>query len=194
MKSSIGGAVFGKPQIRRSFSSDTTPPGKPQEADGKENHLNTGSSSHSQTGQKTSQRADTKLKLVQLEIAEREACQVLRNLCEEAASMLPNQTGESGCGSAGEVVDLLSGVLQLGSLCKRIGHTKEELERQLQSERRAHDKEMAEKNSLVRARWHTHIHTYIHTRPSPNRHMHTHICAMGLYKYIFICVYVYACA
>lgn len=127
--------MFGKPSTRRSFSGSEalplpSPSPKAPEGDGlvKESHKS---------------KTDTKLRLIQLEIAEKEACNVLRALCSDASMLLPPSE------QALEVEDLLSGVLLLGSLCKRIGYEKEQTEKRLAIARKEHDTALADKKSLV---------------------------------------------
>lgn len=66
--------------------------------------------------------AELKNRLVQYEIAENEACKVMRTICKDAASMFRVSWQEA------DIRDLLSGVLILGNLCKRIGYEKNESE------------------------------------------------------------------
>jgi hypothetical protein len=71
---------------------------------------------------------EDRLRLVQLEIAQREACKVLRSTCDETSK----QYGVS-VGTDMEINDFLTGILMLGNLCKRIGNIKLELEKEIES-------------------------------------------------------------
>lgn len=67
------------------------------------------------------------LRIVQLEVAQKEACNVLKTLCQDAATKLHiNSTSY-------EIDDILSGILVLGNLYKRIGNEKLELEKEIES-------------------------------------------------------------
>jgi len=126
MKGSSGPApVFGRPiKTRVSFSVPST----------NTHHNEIHSNDHQQTeadkissiSKSMTLRSDEKLRLIQLEISEKEACNVLRTICQDAAKMF-NMVGNEE-----EIRDLLSGVLILGNLCKRLGHEKVNLEKKLE--------------------------------------------------------------
>lgn len=65
---------------------------------------------------------EERLRLIQLEIAQREACKVLKTVCEETSRQF-NVT----LGADIEITDFLNGILLLGNLTKRIGTQKLEL-------------------------------------------------------------------
>ena len=65
------------------------------------------------------------LRIIQLETAQKEACNVLKTLCEDAATRL-NITD-----TVYEIDDILSGIMVLGNLYKRVGHEKIELDNKI---------------------------------------------------------------
>ena len=75
------------------------------------------------TGDRRNQKettADLRNRVVQYEIAEKEACKVIRTICQDASTMFGVSWNDA------DIEDLLSGVLVLGNLCKRIGYEKNE--------------------------------------------------------------------
>lgn len=75
-------------------------------------------------------KAELKVRLVQHEIAEKEACKMIQGLCQELSV---TSRVEMGGTSYDNIHDLLSGILLLGNLCKRIVHAKNEMEASLES-------------------------------------------------------------
>lgn len=71
---------------------------------------------------------DDRMRLVQLEIAQKEACKVLKSICEEISRLY-----QISIGSDPEISDFLTGILILGNLCKRIGKEKLEKDRRIES-------------------------------------------------------------
>eukprot|EP01039_Chlorochromonas_danica_P005210 gene5209-5741_t len=139
-----GGAVFGKPSRpslhnnEHGSSSITAGKGSSSSSDGG------GVEGNLPTQQKLPNKAEAKIKLIQMEIAEKEACNVLQSLCLDAAMLLP-------CAEqpAVEVVDLLSGVLLLGNFCKRIGYEKESLEKRMAGLIKDHEEVLKDKKSMI---------------------------------------------
>jgi hypothetical protein len=73
-------------------------------------------------------KAELKVRVVQHEIAEKEACKMLQGLCQELSVISRVDVGGS---SYNEIQDLLSGILLLGNLCKRVVLAKNEIEKSL---------------------------------------------------------------
>lgn len=67
--------------------------------------------------------SDDRMRLIQLEIAQKEACKVLKSICEDVSKQF-----DIASGSDAEISDFLTGILILGNLCKRIGKEKQEKE------------------------------------------------------------------
>lgn len=118
---SSSGPVFGKlpNKARASFS-------VPAIISHTEPHSNDPDGEKIQKITKSGLKSEEKLRLIQLEISEKEACNVLRTICHDAAKMF-NMTGNEA-----EIRDLLTGILILGNLCKRIGHEKIAVEQKLE--------------------------------------------------------------
>lgn len=86
----------------------------------------TRSASTSVTIPKDAERPDqVNLRIVQLEVAQKEACNVLKTLCSDAARKLHITD------TVYEIDDILSGILVLGNLYKRVGNEKLELEKEI---------------------------------------------------------------
>lgn len=88
-------------------------------------------------------KAEAKLKLIQMEIAEKEACSLIRTLCADAAALLPASEQPI------EITDLLSGVLLLGNLAKRIGYENQQLTKKVALVSHEKDVAVSEKTALV---------------------------------------------
>lgn len=89
---------------------------------------------------KKAKSSDLKTRLIQYEIAEKEACKVMSTICKDASTMFKITWNES------DIHDLLSGVLVLGNLCKRIGYEKNEAE--LRTEEIRKEMVIMEKNKV----------------------------------------------
>lgn len=140
-QNSGSGAVFGKPSRPSLHNNDH---GSSSIAAGKGSDGGVEGKDSLPT-QKLPNKAEAKIKLIQMEIAEKEACNVLQSLCLDAAMLLP-------CAEQPvvEVVDLLSGVLLLGNFCKRIGYEKESLEKRMAVLLKDHEEVLKDKKSMVR--------------------------------------------
>lgn len=103
---STAGPVFGKPP-QRSIQTETSSNNLTPKA--------TTSTSKRSAG-------EAKLKVVQYEIAEREAVKVIKTVCEEASNA-SNVTF-----NIDDIQDVMSGVLILGNLCRRICFDKQQVE------------------------------------------------------------------
>ncbi len=71
-------------------------------------------------------KSEMKVRLVQHEIAEKEACKMIQSLCQELSCLSHVDIGGT---NYDDIVDLLSGILLLGNLCKRIACVKIEIEK-----------------------------------------------------------------
>lgn len=94
------------------------------------------------SGQKSLEEAN--LRLVQYEIAEREACKVISSMCVEAAKRLDIIDTEY------EIDDILSGILVLGNLYKRVGNEKVTMETTIEQMKSEYNTLETEKNFMVR--------------------------------------------
>lgn len=88
---------------------------------------------------------EANLRIVQYEIAEREACKVISSMCAEAAKRLDIVDTEY------EIDDILSGILVLGNLYKRVGNEKVTLEGTIVGMKNEYTTLESEKNCMVRA-------------------------------------------
>lgn len=86
---------------------------------------------------------EANLRIVQYEIAEREACKVLSTLCQEASQRLGIVDTEY------EIDDKLSGILVLGNLYKRVGNEKASLESTIEKMKEEYTTLETEKNFMV---------------------------------------------
>ena len=105
---SQGGPIFGKPpQIKKiSFSESVDQP----------------TSNKSTPSNKKATSNEIRLKLVQHEIAEKEAQKFIKSICDELSKTYRIPYKEE------DIVDLLSGILILGNVAKRMGNDKVESE------------------------------------------------------------------
>lgn len=118
MTSNGPSVIFGRPPVktRASFNGST--------------NQSINISSHEKTNfndPKSKLSNEDKLRLIQLEIAEKEACKVLRSICEENSKQFNVPIGVEL-----EINDILTGILMLGNLCKRIGNEKLVAEKNLE--------------------------------------------------------------
>lgn len=86
---------------------------------------------------------EANLRIVQYEIAEREACKVLSSMCQEASQRLGIVDTEY------EIDDKLSGILVLGNLYKRVGNEKSSLESTIEKMKEEYTTLETEKNFMV---------------------------------------------
>lgn len=86
---------------------------------------------------------EANLRVVQYEIAEREACRLIATMCQEGSKIL-NITGTEY-----EIDDILSGVLVLGNIYKRIGNEKYNLEATIDGMRKDYSTLETDKNYMV---------------------------------------------
>lgn len=95
---------------------------------------------------RTSTATDAHLRIVSLQIGEREAVNLIRSLCDEGESLFRVRAKTE------DIVDCLSGVLVLGNFMKRIGNEKNDLEKELNQKIREFNDMEGQKNELVRSR------------------------------------------
>jgi hypothetical protein len=86
---------------------------------------------------------DANLRLVQYEIAEREACNALSTMCLEASNKLNIQDTEY------KIDDIMSGILMLGNLYKRVGNEKSVMEANVEKIKQEMETLEANKNLMV---------------------------------------------
>ena len=88
-----------------------------------------------------------KLRYVQMEIAEKEACKLLKTLCQDAAKHLHKK--ESNYNDNFDVQDLLTGILLLGNMSKRMAVAMETMEETMNQVKDGYIHMKNEKESFV---------------------------------------------
>ena len=86
---------------------------------------------------------DANLRLVQFVISEREACKVLAEMCQEASARLDITDTEY------RIDDIMSGILILGNLYKRVGNEKIKLEAVIETKKEEYIELETSKNAMV---------------------------------------------
>lgn len=86
---------------------------------------------------------DLNLRVVQLEVAEQEACKLILTLCQDASEKLAITDTEY------VIDDVLSGILLLGNLCKRVGIEKDNLNAIVEEKNNDYLAMEAEKDTMV---------------------------------------------
>jgi hypothetical protein len=92
---------------------------------------------------------EANLRIVQYEIAEREACKLIASMCVEGSKMLSTSETEY------EIDDILSGVLVLGNIYKRVGNEKNNLEALIDNQKKDYAALETDKNYMVPATVHS---------------------------------------
>jgi hypothetical protein len=147
MRHSIAGSViFGRStSIRRSTAIESSKQdNKPEKTDKSDkDQLDRSEENDENIDGKNAHQAHIKVELLRREVAEKEACSVLRSLCQDAAKLLPPSELSL------DISDLLSGIMLLGNLCKRIGYEKDQLEIKIQKLQKEHSLELSNKDIMV---------------------------------------------
>eukprot|EP01032_Pedospumella_encystans_P017861 gene17861-20343_t len=86
---------------------------------------------------------DANLRLVQFVISEREACKVLAEMCQEASARLDITDTEY------RIDDIMSGILILGNLYKRVGNEKIKLEAVIETKKEEYVELETSKNAMI---------------------------------------------
>lgn len=110
----MSGPIFGRPPISRNTLYSST-----------NERERTSKSPKNATNQYENSSIDSSVRLVQLEIGQKEACNIIRKLYLEVSSSFKIEQQSI------EFEDLLTGIFLLGNLCKRLGSDKKDVEDKL---------------------------------------------------------------
>lgn len=136
----MSGPVFGKPSRRSKEHKDNSSYASNAPF---ESTTEAAAPPNKRSSLRTSAATDAHLRIVSLQIGEREAVHAMKDLCEECSASF----GVSA--KVEEVVDALSGVLVVGDLLRRLGREKSHLEQTLARRTREHDVTLGHQHELM---------------------------------------------
>lgn len=136
----MSGPVFGKPSRRSKEHKDNSSYASNAPF---ESTTEAAAPPNKRSSLRTSAATDAHLRIVSLQIGEREAVHAMKDLCEECSASF----GVSA--RTEEVVDALSGVLVVGDLLRRLGREKCHLDQTLARRTREHDVALGHQHELM---------------------------------------------